>query len=99
MKKSLLMLISLFFLLGDISIAFSKDVHVKGYYRKDGTYVRSHIRSAPDSSKANNYGPSRSSSELMDPQSRDSDGDGISNYLDNDDDNDGIMDDQDDSQY
>jgi hypothetical protein len=27
------------------------DVHVKGYYRKDGTYVRPHTRSAPGSKK------------------------------------------------
>jgi hypothetical protein len=31
-------------------------VDVKGYYRKDGTYVRPHTRSAPDSSPYNNYG-------------------------------------------
>ena len=28
---------------------------VKGYIRKDGTYVPQHQRSAPDSSKLNNY--------------------------------------------
>jgi hypothetical protein len=32
---------------------------VRGYYRKNGTYVRPHIRSAPDGIKSNNYGPSR----------------------------------------
>jgi hypothetical protein len=32
------------------------DVSVKGYYRKDGTYVQPHKRSAPDSSPHNNYG-------------------------------------------
>jgi hypothetical protein len=32
------------------------DVSVKGYYRKDGTYVQPHKRSAPDSSPYNNYG-------------------------------------------
>lgn len=30
-------------------------VHVRGYTRKDGTYVAPHERSAPDSSKANNW--------------------------------------------
>jgi hypothetical protein len=30
-------------------------VHVKGYHRKDGTYVQPHERSAPDGSKANNW--------------------------------------------
>ena len=29
----------------------SGDVHVKGYYRKDGTYVRPHTRSRPGSKK------------------------------------------------
>lgn len=29
------------------------DVHVKGYYRKDGTYVRPHTRSAPGTKKKN----------------------------------------------
>ena len=34
---------------GDISVATSrpKTVHVKGYYRRDGTYVRGHYRSKP----------------------------------------------------
>lgn len=31
------------------------DVSVKGYFRKDGTYVQPHTRSAPDSSPYNNY--------------------------------------------
>lgn len=30
-------------------------VHVQGYHRKDGTYVKSHYRSSPDSSPYNNY--------------------------------------------
>jgi hypothetical protein len=32
------------------------DVGVKGYTRKDGTYVAPHTRSAPDSSPYNNHG-------------------------------------------
>jgi hypothetical protein len=35
--------------------AVAKSVHVKGYVKKDGTYVAPHYRSAPDSSKLNNY--------------------------------------------
>jgi hypothetical protein len=31
-------------------------VDVKGYYRKDGTYVQPHSRSAPDGNPYNNYG-------------------------------------------
>jgi hypothetical protein len=75
------------------------DVHVKGYYRKDGTYVRPHIRSAPDHSLSNNYGPSTTDSQLMNPRSRDYDGDGAPNYLDYDDDNDGAGDEWDSHQY
>lgn len=30
-------------------------VHVNGYYRKDGTYVPSHMRSAPDGNFSNNW--------------------------------------------
>ena len=76
-----------------------QDVYVNGYYRKDGTYVRPHYRSAPDSHKWNNYGPSRTSNELLNPRLRDYDRDGVPNYLDMDDDNDGRHDDSDRSQY
>src|SRR2546421_9142285 len=31
-------------------------VHVDGYYRRDGTYVQPHQRTAPDSNPYNNYG-------------------------------------------
>jgi len=79
--------------------AEAKDVHVRGYTRRDGTYVRPHIRSSPDSSRWNNYGPSQDSSQLMNPRSRDADGDGLPNYLDQDDNNNGIIDDEDSSQY
>lgn len=80
-------------------LAMAKDVHVKGYYRKDGTYVRPHIRSSPDSYKSNNYGPSTDSYQLMQPQQRDWDRDGTPNYLDKDDDNDGVHDNNDRQQY
>ena len=81
------------------SIAEAKDVHVKGYTRKDGTYVRPHIRSSPDSSRSNNYGPSQSNSQLMNPNSRDYDRDGTPNAYDADDDNDGAHDEYDVNQY
>ena len=97
MKKFIVVLLGI--LLVFPSVVLAKDVHVKGYYRKDGTYVRPHIRSAPDSYRWNNYGPSRNSGELMSPRLRDSDGDGSPNYMDHDDDNDGISDEYDSSQY
>lgn len=36
-------------------VAIAKDIKVKGYKRKNGTYVKSHYRSAPDSSINNNW--------------------------------------------
>ncbi|MFM9963581.1 MAG: hypothetical protein ACKV2Q_20430 [Planctomycetaceae bacterium] len=79
--------------------AHAGDVFVNGYHRSDGTYVRPHVRSAPDGIKSNNYGPSRDSSELMAPRTRDSDEDGVPNYRDRDDDDDGLDDDRDEDQY
>ena len=31
------------------------DVHVRGYYRNNGTYVQPHYRSDPDGSRSNNW--------------------------------------------
>lgn len=98
MQKIINLIITLIFIFFPVFL-YAKDVKVKGYYRKDGTYVRPHIRSSPDSIKSNNYGPSKRSSELMNPRSRDYDGDGIPNYLDSDSDNDGILDDVDSNPY
>jgi len=97
MKTLFLLFLAFFFFASNP--AFARDVNVKGYYRKDGTYVRPHVRSSPDSYKWNNYGPSRTSHELMNPTSRDADRDGIPNYLDKDDNNNDIHDDLDPSQY
>lgn len=81
------------------SLSFAKDVHVKGYYRKDGTYVGGHTRSSPDNNKWNNYGPSKNEYERTSPYMRDSDRDGTPNYLDRDDNNDGRHDDFEKNQY
>ena len=99
MKKALVFALSLLFLVSSAVSVLARDVSVRGYYRKDGTYVRPHIRSAPDGIKSNNYGPSRNSQELMNPRSRDCDGDGIPNYLDSDSDNDGVLDNYDSRPY
>jgi len=70
---------------------------VRGYWRRNKsggyTWVRPHYRSNPDGYKWNNYGPSRSQWDYYNPWGRDYDNDGIPNYLDYDDDNDGIWDD------
>jgi hypothetical protein len=79
--------------------AFAGDVYVDGYYRSNGTYVRPHYRSAPDGIRSNNYGPSQTDSHLLNPRSRDNDQDGTPNYLDQDDDNDGLSDNNDSNQY
>lgn len=46
----------------DSSLDETETVHVRGYYRKDGTYVRSHTRSAPTNSSSGTQGTSSSSS-------------------------------------
>lgn len=70
------------------AVSQAEDVYVEGYHRSDGTYVRPHVRSAPDNSISNNYGPSQRSSELLNPRTRDYDNDSTPNYLDRDSDND-----------
>jgi hypothetical protein len=37
------------------SIAAAKDVYVDSYTKKDGTYVPSHYRTAPNNTKSDNY--------------------------------------------
>jgi hypothetical protein len=48
-------LLSLCLLFVHVAIALAGDVHVDGYYRKDGTYVQPHYRSAPDGNPNNNW--------------------------------------------
>lgn len=38
-----------------ITTVANADVHVRGYYRSNGTYVQPHYRSDPDRSFSNNY--------------------------------------------
>jgi hypothetical protein len=42
-------------LLAIVSASVMADVHVRGYYRDNGTYVQPHVRTAPDSNPCNNY--------------------------------------------
>lgn len=99
MKKISLISLAVSALVVMPSLGFAKDVTVKGYHRSDGTYVRPHIRSSPDSSISNNYGPSTNSYQLMKPRTRDYDRDGTPNYLDSDSDNDGYSDNNDSNPY
>lgn len=43
------------FLIIVVSTVCSAQIHVKGYYRKDRTYVRPHVRSNPDGNPYNNW--------------------------------------------
>ncbi len=36
-------------------VSFGKSTHVRGYTKKDGTYVAPHERSAPDGNRNNNW--------------------------------------------
>ena len=98
MKWSVLLLAALAVFLFSATESIARDVHVSGYHRKDGTYVRPHVRSAPDGVKWNNYGPS-GGVDMMNGLNRDADRDGTPNHLDRDDNNNGIQDDHDRNQY
>lgn len=94
MKKIICILVLSFLF---VSSAYA--VWVRGYTRRDGTYVRGHYRSSPNRSRSDNYGPSQTSLDRINPWRRDYDSDGIPNMYDSDDDNDGVIDDYDSSQY
>lgn len=49
------MILKILFTLLLISLTAQADVWVKGYHRSDGTYVKGHYRSSPDSSVSNNW--------------------------------------------
>ena len=51
----LLALLLVLFTFNILEVDAARRVRVKGYYRKDGTYVRPHYRTAPDSNPYNNY--------------------------------------------
>ena len=54
----LVTLVCVFALFAWVSSAIAEDTYVRGYYRKDGTYVAPHYRSAPDRSYNNNWSTS-----------------------------------------
>ncbi len=100
MRRAMIVLVGFAAVLfSGVSDVAGKDSYVRGYYRKDGTYVRPHIRSAPDSDRSNNYGRPRNDSERISPRIRDNDRDGIPNYLDRDDNNNSIPDQYDPAPY
>ena len=102
--KKILLILSLLFLVN--SVCYAGDVKVRGYYRKDGTYVRPYHRSSPDGDVSNNYGrPSYQQQQQykyyqeLPSYNYDYDNDGIKNKNDSDDDNDGTLDNYDSRPY
>ncbi|MED4287525.1 hypothetical protein P4680_00790, partial [Priestia megaterium] len=55
MNKKRIFIALLVFLIFGATIQAQADVSVRGYYRKDGTYVRPHMRSDPDGNFNNNW--------------------------------------------
>lgn len=97
MKHLVLCLIVFFSLTSITPVAWAG--WVNGYYRRDGTYVRGHSRSNPDSNRRNNYGQASSSQRstwssntILPSYQNDADSDGIWNQYDFDDNNDGLLD-------
>ena len=90
-------LLFLFLVLSFPLSALADKIWVNGYTRSNGTYVRGHYRSTPDSTKTNNLGLGRyirsDYGSAYEATTRDSDNDGIYNQFDRDDNNDGYSDD------
>jgi len=49
------MLVAALLIVSLLPIAALADEYVRGYYRRDGTYVAPHYRSSPDSNPYNNF--------------------------------------------
>lgn len=55
MKKAMVVLTMLILLFSFVGVILAEDVYVGGYFRKDGTYVQPHHRTAPNNSTLDNY--------------------------------------------
>lgn len=56
MKKFFIsFVLALFMGLPVFAMAYGSDVYVRGYTKKDGTYVQPHHRTSPDNTRNNNY--------------------------------------------
>lgn len=88
-----------------VALPATAQVNVRGYTKKDGTYVAPHIRSEPNSTKTDNYGPSSTSplytgkGSVTPPSTRDADRNGSANKYSWDDDSDSVHDGRDKSRY
>jgi len=54
MKKLALIIAVLGVMVSTASLAYAQ-VHVRGYYRSNGTYVQPYYRTSPDGNPYNNY--------------------------------------------
>lgn len=54
MRKRIMLIICVTMLLGSLGTAMA-DVRVRGYYRRNGTYVEPHYKSDPDGNVWNNW--------------------------------------------
>lgn len=75
------------------------DVWVDSYYRRNGTYVPGHWGLGPNENIRGHSGSGRFEFDPSNPDGPDFDGDGLPDYLDFDDDNDGYLDEQDPNQF
>lgn len=81
MKKKILVALSMTWVVFLVPLVDARQVHVKGYYRKDGTYVRPHVRNVGGSSRSSHFGSASSSSGSFGPRTFYS-GSGTSHYSD-----------------
>ena len=54
-KRSIILVLALMVLISFITVSLAEAGRVRGYYRKDGTYVQPYYRTNPDRTPYNNY--------------------------------------------
>jgi hypothetical protein len=54
-KKSIILVIALMVLISFLTVSLAEAGSVRGYYRRNGTYVQPHYRTNPDGNPYNNY--------------------------------------------
>ena len=55
MKRLISIVLAVIFVL-TATLALAGSTYVRGYFRKDGTYVRPHWRTTPNHTRSDNYG-------------------------------------------
>ena len=54
-KRSIILAVVLMIVISFLTVSLAEAGWVKGYYRKNGTYVQPHYRTNPDGNPYNNY--------------------------------------------